>query len=294
MVVIGIEENHGLVYEGDGNYGRGIWPTPVITHAKFAYPSDGDLTAHSSSDRFGYRFREDSFEPITRIRRGRFYQASNSLHKQWVCTPHSGFPLNTIDLQVQAKSKTLETFYGNSIWYEHIQGKKKLPVVLLGVDNRFTAWTIINVEAIATGEDLVTLKARDSFGILPTIIDTKIPEAFRAKLNETLNTFTDEVHRSSPVSVIDRARDVATYALLAYFNLKKNDAQDLGKLIKLLREEKMIIAENVANIIARLHARAKPSEQEKREMSQIREQDAELAVQCVGTLLCEIGFAEWK
>lgn len=101
------------------------------------------------------------------------------------------------------------------------------------------------------------------------------------------------MHRSSPVSVIDRARDVATHALLAYFNLQKEEALDLGKLIKRLEKEGKIIAVNAANIIARLHARAKPSEQEKRVLRPIREQDSDLAVQCVGALLCEIGIAEW-
>lgn len=294
MIVIGIEKHHGLVYEGDGNYGRGLWPTPVITPAKFAYPSKGDLKAHSSSDPFGYRFREDSFDPIARIRRGRFYFSAQQQPAQWArCSHHPGFPLDAIDPHVHAKSKSLETFHGNPIFYQHIQGKRELPIVLLGVDDRFSAWTIINVEAIATGEDLVTLKARNSFGLLPLVDESKIPEAFRAKLHEALETFTDEVHRSAPASVIDRARDVAVHALLAFFDLQKDDALDLGKLIKRLESEGRVIAENAANIIARLHARAKPSEQSRRDLRPVREQDADLAVQCVGALLCEIGFAEW-
>lgn len=294
MINIGIEKHQGLVYEGDGNYGRGLWPMPVITPAKFVYPSDGDLKAHSSSDVHGCRFREDSYDPIARIRRGRFYHSGQSQPMQWArCSHHPGFPLDAIDPQVHAKSKSLETFYGNPIWHQYIQGKRELPLVLLGVDDRSTTWMIVSVEAIATGEDLVTLKARSSFGILPRMLEEKIPEAFRAKLNETLNTFTDEVHRASPVSVIDRARDVITHALLAYFNLQKEDAQDTAKLIKRLEVEGRVIAENAANIIARLHARAKPAEQEKRDLRPIREQDAELAIQCTGALLCEIGFAEW-
>lgn len=80
---------------------------------------------------------------------------------------------------------------------------------------------------------------------------------------------------------------------VAYFNLQKEEALDLGKLIKRLEKEGKIIAVNAANIIARLHARAKPSEQEKRVLRPIREQDSDLAVQCVGALLCEIGIAEW-
>lgn len=293
MINIGIERNLGLVYEGDSHYGRGLWPTPVITHAKFVHLSDGDFKAHSSSNDFGYRFREDSFDPISRIRRGRFYCAEGSQPQEWKVARHPGSPFDAINHDVHSSSKGLDTFFGNPIWYKHIKGKQNLPIVLLGVDERFTAWTIISVEAISTGEDLVTLKSRNSFGILPQIIDSKVPLEFQAKFNQTLNTFTDEVHHSSPVSVIDRARDVVTQALLAHFNLRKNDAKDLGELIKRLKKEERIIAENAANIIARLHARAKPSEQEKRDLPLIKEQDADLAVQCVGTLLCEIGFAEW-
>lgn len=295
MINIGIEKNQGLVYEGDGFYGRGIWPTPVITPATFVYPSEDEVKAHESSNSFGYRFREDSFDPVTRIRRGRFYCGGQSQPIKWDrLAHHPGFPLDAIDRNVHAKKKSLETFYGNPIWHKYIKGKRKLPVVLLGVDERYTVWNIISVESISTGEDLVTLKARSSFGILPDINEHKVPEEFIAKLNGALDHFTDEVHRSSPISVIDRARDVATLALLAYFNLQKENAKDLGRLIKMLEKDGLTIAMNSANIIARLHARAKPSEQERRDLLQIREQDAELAVQCIGTILCEIGFGEWR
>lgn len=293
MINIGIEKHQGLVYEVDANRGRPVWPTPVITPAVFVYPSGGSMKAESSNNVFGYRFREDSYDPIARIRRGRFYLADNSQPRSCLVSPHPAVPMESIAPDIHAHNKSLEVFYGNPIWHKYIEGKRELPLVLLGADERFTAWTIISVEAIVTGEDLVTLKARSSFGILPKIIDSKVPEAFRSKLLETLALFADEVHRASPVSVIDRARDAAAHALLAYFQLHGDDAQDLGKLIKRLQEDNKAVAANTANIIARLHARAKPSEQEKRELRSIREQDAELATQCLGALLCEIGFAEW-
>lgn len=293
MINIGIEKHQGLVYEVDGNYGRPVWPTPVITHAKFVFQTEDKLVAESSSSAFGYRFREDSFDPVLRIRRGRFYCAGESQPQQFRVSHHPGWPLDAIAPDIHVKVKLLETFYGNPIWHKFIQGKKEPPLVVLGMDDRFTIWTIINVEAISTGEDLVTLKARSNFGILPKINKDKIPSGFQAKLDETLTRFADEVHRSSPVSVIDRARDAVTYALLARFNLQGEEARDLGDLIKRLESEKLGVAAHAANIIARLHARAKPSEQERRELLAIREQDAELATQCVGTLLCEIGFAEW-
>lgn len=296
MINIGIDQNTGLVYEVNGGIGRPVWPTPVITPAKFVFPSEGEMKAHGMSDRFGYRFREDSFDPIARVRRGRFYYSGDQGHSQPIqtrVTAHPGNPISPLARDAPGANILLETFWGNPIYYKHIKDKTERPIVLLGVDDRFTAWTIISIEAIATGEDLVTLKARSSFGILPDIIKTKVPEGFQAKLNETLETFVDEVHRSSPVSVIDRARDAASHALLAYFDLRGEAAKDLNDLAKKLEENKKILAANAARIIAWLHARAKPSEQEKRELRPVREQDADLAVQCVGTLLCEIGFAEW-
>lgn len=294
MIAIGIDEHFGLVYEGDGDYARGLWLTPMITPAKFVYLSDENLSAHISSNRLGYRFREDSFYPIARIRRGRFYLAGDGQPRQWSrCAHHPGFPFDAIGPRIHAHSKCLETFYSDSIRFKHLHSRKEFPIVLLGQDDCFTSWSIINVETIVTGENLVTLKARNSFGLLPIICNDKVPMYFQAKLNESIEVLADEYHRSSPSSVIDRARDVAVHALMAFCNLQKNAAMDLGNLIKRPELEKFIIARNVANIIARLHARAKPNEQEKRELRPIREKDADLAIQSVGTLLCEIGLAEW-
>ena len=167
-------------------------------------------------------------------------------------------------------------------------------MVLLGVDDRFTVWKIIDIEAITTGEDLVTLKARSSLGVLPNVNVDKIPELFRAHIDESLNSFVDEVHRSAPISIIDRARDTASQILLAYYLLKGKDAKDLSELAQKIENDKFVIAANAAKIIARLHARAKPVERHRREMRSIREQDAELVVQCVGIILCEIGWADWQ
>jgi len=294
MVSIGIDKDQGLVYEGTGSYGRALWPTPIITPAKIVFESEGGLVAENSSNVFGYRFREDFYDPISRIRRGRFYLANDSQPKEWFIQSHPAMPLEVEKANKHELRKSLETFHGNPIWYKYIKDRNDQPLVLLGAGDRFTVWTIINVEAISTNEDLVTMKARSSLGFLPHIDNNKIPEAFRARVNESLNAFVDEVHRAAPISVIDRARDAASQILLAYFNLSGKAAKDLGALAKKLENEKsMTVAASAAKIIARLHARAKPVERQKREMRAIREQDAELAVQCVGTILCELGWADW-
>jgi hypothetical protein len=79
---------------------------------------------------------------------------------------------------------------------------------------------------------------------------------------------------------------------LAHFGLTGSEAKDLSELAKRLGDDRKIIT-NAAGIIARLHARAKPVERAKRPMRKIREQDAQFATQCLGTILCELGWADW-
>jgi hypothetical protein len=292
---IGIDISEGLVYELDGFRGHPVWPMPVITKAKFVYPSQDPLEADASMNILGYRFREDSFDPISRIRRGRFYRTpeSGSLSQNCTVANHPARPFEGIAHDIHGRSKQLDIFYGDLIWQNFLKGKREKPLVLLGIDERFTVWSIVNIEAISTGEDLVTLKGRNSFGLLPSLNEGKIPEKLRAKLVESLDTFADEIHRSSPTSVVDRARDVATYVLLAYLDVQGADSKDLGTLIKRLEGQELVIASSSATIINRLHARGKAVEQEKRALRPIREEDAELVTHCVGNLLCELGMAEW-
>jgi len=270
----------------------------VITPARIVFEQEGDLKAENRRDLIGdaWIFREDSFDPIARIRRGRFYQAGNQQPQQWHVQVHPAIPSETREASKGIVTKSLETFHGNPIWHRFIKDQKEQPLVLLGFDERFTVWTIINVENISTGEDLVTLKSCSSLGVLPQVESGKIPENSRSAVMASLDAFTDEVYHAAPVSVIDRARDAASQILLAYFGLLGEGAKDLGALTNDLEKENepKIIAVSAAKIIARLHARAKPVEKAKRSLREIREQDAELASQCLGVILCELDWADWR
>ena len=78
MRSIAIEEDRWLFYEGARGYGHAIWPPPSITVATIlragadvesALPNTGYINEQKMV------FREDSFDPVTRIRRGRLYKA---------------------------------------------------------------------------------------------------------------------------------------------------------------------------------------------------------------------------
>lgn len=71
--MIGIDTNTWLVYEGVSNYGHGVWPTPVLTAATLIQAeTDWDRIPRSQIvEESKLIFREDSFDPVSRIRRGR-------------------------------------------------------------------------------------------------------------------------------------------------------------------------------------------------------------------------------
>lgn len=292
---IGIDTDRGLFYEGYSNgNNRPIWPEPILIPAKFVSPTEENPKLEVPKNH-GYQFREDYFDLVSRIRRGRFYYINGSEPQTWKVPNHPGDPWETpMPTDGLGWLKKLVTFNRASIWESFVKDEQSPPIVLLGVGERFTIWTIINIEITATCEEIVTLKGRNSFGILPHLKNDAIPKEFQAGLNEKLDKFANEVHRSSPDSVIDRARDAATQACLTHFNLKGKGAKDLGDLATELKSNNLLIAANAASILAILHSRTKAAEQARREnLPQIREQDTDLATQCLGTLLCELGYAAW-
>lgn len=297
MVDLGIEDRFGLVYEGSGRYGHAVWPTPLLTPAKIVFESEDKLIAETRSDPISEhcRFREDYFDPISRIRRGRFYTASGQQPTNWYLQPHPALPFEATVNDVHNIEKPLSNFSSLPVWQMFKEKQGEQPIVLLGQDQRFTIWTIVGIEAISTGEDLVTLRGRTSFGVLPKLNLARIPEEHRADLTGYLDKFLDEVHQSAPISVIDRARDAASHILIIYAEEKGKPASDLRSLSKYLEKDcNKYIASWAANIIAHLHARAKPSERARRDLLPIREQDAQFATHCLGTILCELGWAEWN
>ena len=294
---LGIDKNHNLFYEGKSHWGHAVWPSPVVTRAEIITEPEGRLHPEDRRNLVADRmvFREDSFDPVTRVRRGRFYKAGDRQPSEWHVQVHPAVPNEALRADQGIIKKSLDTYYGHPIWHQFSKCRKQ-PLVLLGVEDRFTIWNIIAIESISTGEDLVTLKSCSSFGILPEVESSKIPQSSRKAVMESLHTFVDEVHRAAPASVIDRARDSVSQLLLTYFDLHGENAKDLGALIKYLehKDRQKMIAVAAAKIIARLHARAKPVEKTKRSLREICQQDAELAAQCLGVILCELGWADWR
>ncbi len=298
MSVLGINID-GVVFEGRSEHGAHfVWPQPVMTLARFAEESDKALVPANENEAFHCYFREDFFDPVSRVRRGRFYQWEGRT-SDWQVLPSGNISI--------AGTHSISQLIGVSMrgyrqYRPSMANKDKLDLVVLGSAAAFSIWSVVGIETISTGDELVTLRARQSLGALPDVHWDKVPADHRHKVREEIGKLADDYRRAVPESVVDRAREAAAAILSAYLQSKGDDSangKDLAELVKKLTgqagpNEQRIVA-CAAEIPQRLHSRCKNSEREKRDnLRPIREQDAEMVVQCIGVMLCDLRWADWK
>lgn len=294
--MIAIEPDRRLFYEGSSNYGHAIWPSPVISLATIIkLPEDWNRLPRG--DELGPAslvFREDFFDPVTRIRRGRFYVGPGQQPQNWYVQQHPAFVDEVGSRDTQGYIR--KSLFGFLPWsaFANLKETHNTGLVALGVADAFSLWRVIDIERISTREDLVTLRARSPMGILPDIDEAALPTVGREKILETISKAIDTAYRAGPESVIDRCRDAAQTALGAWMSQEFGEDKwrtiDLGKQIEALKGKGRAILDNSANVLARLHARVKPNEQVKREVRVPTEQDAECALSLLGMILRELGW----
>lgn len=238
---IGIDESANLIYEGREDLGRGVWPTPFIAEARIVPVGSDPIaeTRYQTLYEVKFVFREDEFDPRSGIRRGRFYKNDGQQPRNWMVLPHPGNPLEVSYVgKLVPGSKSLATFSSFSLLGEVLSKMlPRQPLVLLGAGDRFTIWTIADVEISVMREEVVVLKARRTFGALPEILEVEIPEARRKTVIEKLEKLSVEIFRAGPESIIDRARDAAS-AMLGTYVEQKGIAEfklDLEKLINKIK-----------------------------------------------------------
>jgi hypothetical protein len=295
--MIGIDPDWRIYYEGKTMYGHAIWPSPTITVATISPRNTVSATSSiiESSDlaRAKLLFREDSFDPVTRIRRGRFYQHhGGSQPAEWSVQPH---PAYSAEPSIQdARGFAKKRLYSFSPWpaRHHLNRKIDRPTVFLGIQNSATIWSVIDIEHISTGEDLVTLKAKSAYGIIPDLLVEKIPKEHRKRIEESIETLLNNAFRAGPESVIDCCRDSASALLGAYFHSENSSSPtfDLAKLAKIAEQNELSVVASSSRIIARLHPRRKPNEKNLRQLRALTTEDEELAIQCLSAIIREINW----
>lgn len=297
-MMLGINKDIGLVYEGRTMYGHAVWPNPVVCPANIVDESSEQLLTINKHDISTYVFKEVSYDMKSRLRRGQlFWKSDFQQPSNWHVTQHPGIPNERMNKNGTIEKQLLT--YTSIDYYAHIKNKKiENPLILIGSQESYTIWSIIVVETTISGNQLLTLRSRLIIGALPNINFVAIPENGREHVIKFLEILSDEINSAGPSSIIDRSRETLSAIVSTYLiDLGvKDGGEDLAVLAALLEKnhaDKVVIY-SLSRAIARLHSRGKSSEQRKRlELRELHERDAELAVQCVGTVLCDLGWAFW-
>lgn len=297
---LGIDTNSGLVYEGFNAPDIPSIPAPSITQAKLInFEADWkDLPRGIGSSPMAWVFREDSFDPVTRTRRGRLYEPEpgQAQPKSHFVAPHPyEFPMMRQTGSDGRLSKSMNTFSAcHPLLMLPNQGQGL--TLALGSARAASGWRILQTEALANGCVMVTLKSLSAFGILPTVDYVKIDERFRPAVREAIDRVLNSAFRESSISVVDHCRAALTVVLSRWLvqcghEDVKTLGADLGELSKRIEKQAMDCVAKAAQIVARLHVRGKPNEQHAKGLRTPLDGDAEFCMHALGLAIRDFGWA---
>jgi len=300
---LGIDNNTGLAYEGAGGADIPSIPTPAVTQAKIV-ERIGELAGLPQglfSDALSWVFREDSFDPVSRTRRGRLYQPyMNSQPHSVRVSPHpydfaGRWPGANPEQNFQ---KTLHV-YTQCSQLLNMPAKGMGAILALGSPEATSFWRIVQTEMLVNRAVMVTLKALSAYDILPELDVVQIhDEGFRADARRVLEKVLDAAFRESPDSVVDRCRNALTVLMSRWLAQQGHGRKvlewDLGDVSDAIGKPpySRICPANMGRIVAQLHNRTKENVVVKKGLRSLVEEDAELAIQAVGLTLRDLGWAK--
>lgn len=289
---LGFDPRSGAVFEGDWDKGFRVFPTPLILPVQFI-----DLDEKKSSNASGETdllFREDSFDPIVKMRRGRvYYKRDGDQPKTWrVHDPHDESLERGTWGNGVAQTTELQT-YDRDLLTERLKtGSLPHPIVALGSNPHISYWNIVSIERNFMGTPVLSLRARHSLGDIPELIESAIPERIRKPVIQELGKVESSMNRLGPDEVVDRCRGVLS---LVFGTLSDKAGMDLSKAIEAYVRKHADNRDDLCSwsgkIVARLHSRTKPNEKMAKELRAVTDDDANLALECMKFVLIERGWA---
>jgi hypothetical protein len=290
MECLGINTHDGTVYEGRLNMGFRSQPPPILVPVTLPDAVKNETGFSSPID--GYApalFREDSFDPVTKVRRGRVFRLRNTAQPmRWHVQDPFRSDLETENWGGRATQTIGVLFYerDNSFY-----GSTRAPVVVLGTEPFLTIWKTIGIEMSAHGSATLILRSHRSLDALPELNPANVPVRVQKTVTAAIEKVENSNHRLGAVEVVDRCRDALS---VVFGELCDDPSLDLGSAIKKLESaapKLFPLARWCGQIVARLHSRGKPNEQFNHGTRPVTEDDAQLALGCVALVLKEIGWA---
>ncbi|CAJ9574475.1 hypothetical protein ISF31_00510 [Burkholderia pseudomallei] len=301
MSRLGIERQNGLIYEGKDNPSHLVVPTPMVSQCALVESAldISQLPQGMDSDPFRWVFREDSFDPVSRVRRGRLFQSFGNV--SWESVTVNAHPFSAADLAAGRSdgriSKEMSVFiHCTQLLSRPRQGEGMQ--LAIGTVQAHSLWRILQSELTVNQDVVVTLRAESPFGVLPALEMNAIPEGGRKVVTEAYERVMNVAYRDSATSVVDQCRNLA--AVLSgrwLFQLTGNEKKledDLGACISAIRdhfgEKNQRLVRAALETINLLHPRGKDNERVRYGLREVTNEDAELALHAAGFVLREIGW----
>lgn len=290
---LGVQSHDGTVYEGNGSgVAFRVHPAPML----FPFRLESTIIDQESN----YRglaveiFREDSFDPVTRIRRGRVYtrRYTNQPGRWRVQDPfRTDLKMERWDVSVNQLIELCA--YQRDPLNALRSNAGRLPKVILGSDPFVSFWKIVSIETSSLDIPVLTLKALYSLGDLPELAAKRASRSATRLFREAWEHLNDSIHRGSPSAIVDRCRDVLSVVFGEKVGaLEKDLGHSINEFVKVSGKGSESLVSYAGRIVARLHSRGKPNEQHAKSLRPLSDEDAQLAVRCVGLVLVETGWAK--
>lgn len=294
---LGIEQSTGLVYEGLGGPEIPSIPLPIVTHAKLIEKPEDWESLPNPSETFGLMFREDSFDAVTRTRRGRLYTKKAGTQPELVTVPQH--PYDRLDPTFIGGGRR-KSMYVYVSFFELLtlpnngQGLK----LALGSSHGSSAWLIVQCESLFNRTVMVTLKALTAYGIVPELDREKIDQRFRTSVTQAVARVVDAAFKESPGSVVDHCKDAMQVVMSSW--LAQNGyatvvtGKEVAETAAILEKPpySKLCAGNLGKIAGILHTRNKSSAKLANGYRSLVAEDAEFALQSLGFTLRELGWAK--
>jgi hypothetical protein len=245
-------------------------------------------------------FIDGSFDPGSRVRRGRLFQKFGN--SGWEVVQVEAHPAINSDLLKAANNggrvgKELSLFIECTDLLQKANRGEGLQLAL-GRRDGHSLWRILQTERIASGDVLVTLRAESAFGVIPQLDTARIARDGALGVQIALDRVVNSAYRELPQSVVDHCRNAAVMAvsrwMQAVTRADRPTEQDLGIWIKAIKtyfgENELVALRSALETINRLHPRGKDNESFKHSLRQVDEHDAAYAVHALGFVIREINW----
>lgn len=280
---IGLCETTGRWYEGTDSLGAPVNSPIIVSDIEFV----GLEVPENSFG--GLVFREHSFDPITRMRRGVVYRSTTHSPEGWRVFDTERHDIAVADIKGTRQLLTCRKYYiGDSLNF--LRATKLKTKVVIGEEPFVSLWQVLSIETAASGMRFLTLKALHFLDTVPELRVEQIPNLqLLQELKSAIENVDLAASRLGAVDTVDRCRDALS---IVFSHLGNCPDKDLAASVKAYEGfSRPNIQSWLGFTVARLHARGKPNEQRKQNIRPLTDSDAQLALQALRFILIELGWA---